>query len=173
MQHYLNQLLLDINEELGKINYYLDLYVTGGSAMSFYAIDNDIEGMRSTRDIDYVNVIANDNLRDLLYEFETEFAGQFVDAVPIEDYYTNSTLYSFSKELSHLNVYIPKLEIVFVNKAMSTRQKDLEDCYFLKDFVNLDNCEDMLKELITYQAYINPDCNILNLQRDNIINKLL
>lgn len=170
---YLDRLLIDINSELVKLNRHLDLYVTGGSAMYFFAKDHDIHDARLTRDIDYVNIIYNDHLRDLLDEFDTEFAGGFVDAVPVEDYLEESELYSFSETLSHLNVYVPKLEIIFTNKAISTRQKDLQDCMYLKNHVDIKNCEERLKELLSYQAYINPDSNIFELQNLGIISKLI
>lgn len=173
MDDQLNELLIEINDELIKINKCLDIYVTGGSAMSFYAIDNDISDMRRTHDIDYVNFIDDDELRSLLNELNTEFAGMFTDSVPVEDYYDQSTLYSFSETLSNLNVYVPRLEIIFVNKAMSTRQKDLEDCLYLKDYVDLSDCEERLREILSYQAYVNPDCNVYTLQRMGVIRKLI
>lgn len=161
----LNNALLLVNKTLQRYEIYLSLYITGGSAVLFHINDNEYFDFRETQDIDYVNVLYSTDLRDMLEDFSIEFAGMFNDSVPSEDYIEQSELYSFSHRLSHLDVYIPPLEIICTNKIMSTRQKDLDDCLILLQHVDIDNVESRVKELLTYQAYHNPDMNLFALQR--------
>lgn len=164
---YLN--LTRFDNQLRKSGKFVNLYVTGGAAMAFYADQHNIENIRETKDVDFINFIDDPDIRKLQQTYSIEFAGMFTDSIPPEDFVEASSVFHFSEQLTNVTVFIPPLEFIFVNKAMSTRQKDLEDCLFLANHVNLSDCKERIDELLTYQAYLNPDLNLFVLREKRIL----
>nr|WP_239584843.1 DUF6036 family nucleotidyltransferase [Chryseomicrobium aureum] len=136
---------LDVLCEIRNIR--AEILLLGGAALLLHMQQADRK-FRPTRDID-INILSSTDAKgfmDILSELAIDIVGGIMEVPPAEDFKERDRFRLEGTRFTHIDVYVPSIELLACSKIFSRREKDLKD---LEETDLLELCDlDSLFELV-------------------------